>query len=40
LVYNFIACWTWSPVGWLRKFGALDFAGGYKNKKKTCLVLN
>jgi len=28
LVYDFIAYWTWSPHGWLRTFGVLDFAGG------------
>ncbi|KAJ9076257.1 ammonium transporter [Entomophthora muscae] len=28
LVYNFVACWTWSPNGWSAKLGGLDFAGG------------
>jgi len=27
-VYNPIACWTWNPVGWGRRLGVLDFAGG------------
>lgn len=27
-VYDPIAHWVWSPDGWLRKMGALDFAGG------------
>ncbi|KAF8331655.1 ammonium transporter [Cantharellus anzutake] len=28
LVYDFIACWTWNPDGWVSKSGGLDFAGG------------
>ncbi|CAG8631416.1 7398_t:CDS:2 [Gigaspora margarita] len=28
LVYDFIACWSWNPNGWLGVLGALDFAGG------------
>jgi ammonium transporter, Amt family len=28
LVYDPIAHWVWAPDGWIRKFGALDFAGG------------
>jgi len=28
LVYDPIAHWVWSTGGWLRKLGALDFAGG------------
>lgn len=28
LVYDPIAHWVWSSDGWLRKLGALDFAGG------------
>jgi ammonium transporter, Amt family len=28
LVYDPIAHWVWSENGWLRKLGALDFAGG------------
>lgn len=28
LVYDPIACWTWSPTGWANKLGELDFAGG------------
>ncbi|KAF9029900.1 ammonium transporter [Hymenopellis radicata] len=28
LVYDPIACWTWSPNGWSAKTGVLDFAGG------------
>ncbi len=28
LVYDPIACWTWSPNGWSAKMGVLDFAGG------------
>ncbi|MDO8552799.1 MAG: ammonium transporter [bacterium] len=28
LVYDPIAHWVWSPDGWLRALGALDFAGG------------
>ena len=28
LVYCPIAHWLWSPGGWLRQFGVLDFAGG------------
>ena len=28
IVYNPIACWTWNPVGWGRRLGVLDFAGG------------
>ena len=28
LVYDPIAFWVWNPEGWLRKLGALDFAGG------------
>jgi Amt family ammonium transporter len=28
LVYAPIAHWVWAPGGWLREFGALDFAGG------------
>jgi Amt family ammonium transporter len=28
LVYDFIACWTWSVNGWSYKLGTLDFAGG------------
>ncbi|KAK3829912.1 MAG: ammonium transporter AmtB-like domain-containing protein [Linnemannia elongata] len=27
-VYDFIACWTWSPNGWSYVMGGLDFAGG------------
>ncbi|KAF9360240.1 hypothetical protein BGX34_007880 [Mortierella sp. NVP85] len=27
-VYDFIACWTWSPNGWSFVMGGLDFAGG------------
>lgn len=27
-VYDPIAHWVWAPGGWLRQFGALDFAGG------------
>ncbi|MBI4250066.1 ammonium transporter [Candidatus Uhrbacteria bacterium] len=27
-VYSPIAHWVWNPDGWLRKLGALDFAGG------------
>ncbi|WP_165253170.1 ammonium transporter [Paludisphaera soli] len=27
-VYDPVAHWIWSPDGWLRKFGARDFAGG------------
>lgn len=27
-VYDFIAYWTWGVNGWLRKYDALDFAGG------------
>lgn len=28
LVYDPVAHWVWSPSGWLRALGALDFAGG------------
>ncbi|KAF8068037.1 ammonium transporter [Lyophyllum atratum] len=28
LVYDPIACWTWSPTGWSFLMGGLDFAGG------------
>jgi Amt family ammonium transporter len=29
LVYDFVACWTWGPNGWLNiKIKAYDFAGG------------
>ena len=28
LVYDPIAHWVWSPVGWLSILSALDFAGG------------
>ena len=28
LVYDPVAHWVWSPDGWLRAMGALDFAGG------------
>ena len=28
LVYSPLAHWVWAPGGWLRKLGALDFAGG------------
>ena len=28
LVYVPLAHWVWAPGGWLREFGALDFAGG------------
>jgi len=28
IVYNPVAHWVWSAVGWLFKLGALDFAGG------------
>ncbi|MDO8587766.1 MAG: ammonium transporter [Armatimonadota bacterium] len=28
LVYDPVAHWVWSPHGWLRNMGALDFAGG------------
>src|SRR5208283_2735744 len=28
LIYAPIACWIWNPTGWLRAFGAIDFAGG------------
>jgi Amt family ammonium transporter len=28
IVYNPIACWTWNPIGWGRRLGVLDFAGG------------
>ncbi len=28
LVYDPIAHWVWSPMGWLHMMGALDFAGG------------
>ncbi|CAF1234073.1 unnamed protein product [Adineta steineri] len=28
LVYNFVACWIWSPNGWAYTLGALDYAGG------------
>jgi ammonium transporter, Amt family len=28
VVYAPVAHWVWAPGGWLRKFGALDFAGG------------
>jgi Amt family ammonium transporter len=28
VVYAPVAHWVWSPGGWLRKLGALDFAGG------------
>ena len=27
-VYSLVAHWVWSPMGWLNKLGALDFAGG------------
>jgi len=28
LVYDPVAHWVWSPLGWLHAMGALDFAGG------------
>ncbi|NLF87900.1 ammonium transporter [Candidatus Bathyarchaeota archaeon] len=28
LIYIPIAMWVWNPGGWLRAFGAIDFAGG------------
>ncbi|CUA68017.1 Ammonium transporter 1 [Schizosaccharomyces pombe 972h-] [Rhizoctonia solani] len=28
LVYDPIACWIWNKVGWSRKIGAIDYAGG------------
>jgi len=28
LVYDPVAHWVWSPLGWLHSLGALDFAGG------------
>jgi Amt family ammonium transporter len=28
LVYDPVAHWVWSPMGWLHSLGALDFAGG------------
>lgn len=28
LIYAPIAHWVWNPAGWLRGFGAIDFAGG------------
>jgi Amt family ammonium transporter len=28
LIYAPIAHWVWNPDGWLRAFGAIDFAGG------------
>jgi Amt family ammonium transporter len=28
LVYDPVAHWVWSPMGWLHSMGALDFAGG------------
>ncbi len=28
LVYDPVAHWVWSPLGWLHALGALDFAGG------------
>jgi Amt family ammonium transporter len=28
LIYAPIAHWVWNPNGWLRSFGAIDFAGG------------
>src|SRR3989337_500093 len=28
LIYAPIAHWVWNPEGWLRGFGAIDFAGG------------
>lgn len=28
LVYDPVAYWTWGPYGWLKVWGALDFAGG------------
>jgi Amt family ammonium transporter len=28
LIYAPIAHWVWNPDGWLRSFGAIDFAGG------------
>jgi Amt family ammonium transporter len=28
LVYDFIAHWMWSPMGWLHQLGVLDLAGG------------
>jgi Amt family ammonium transporter len=28
LIYVPIAHWVWNPSGWLRSFGAIDFAGG------------
>src|SRR3989337_3731848 len=28
LIYAPIAHWVWNPDGWLRGFGAIDFAGG------------
>ena len=27
-VYDPVAHWVWGPGGWIRKLGALDFAGG------------
>ena len=27
-VYDLIAYWTWSPNGWLKVLGSLDYAGG------------
>ena len=27
-VYDPVAHWVWSPGGWIRQLGALDFAGG------------
>jgi Amt family ammonium transporter len=28
LVYDPVAHWVWSPAGWIRQYGALDFGGG------------
>lgn len=28
IVYNVVACWTWSVTGWGADHGVLDFAGG------------
>ena len=28
LVYDPVAHWVWSPVGWIKQMGGLDFAGG------------
>ncbi len=27
-VYDIVAYWVWGENGWLKKLGALDFAGG------------